>query len=432
MGLMATASAAAEARMDLFLERYCSQQIDPDGTPTDTWNIPPSQYGHYSRLRRQVEHTRNGVKLIPRSLTVSLVSQFDAYMSSLLRAIFVHRPQLISHSDRTFTFAQILELGSIDAARELLLEKEIESVLRQSHVEQFEWMERKFDVALRKDLEAWPIFVELTERRNLFVHTDGVVSSQYLSACQRHKVSIPPETIHGSVLGATRDYIISAHKAVLEIGIKLAQVLWRKVLVDEGEDADRSLNDSMYWALLTGRYDLAARWGEFASKYIKKYHSEESRLTIIINNAIAHKWSGDDSKCKFVLNAHDWSACNDRFKLAIAVLLEEYGKAADAMRRIGTSRVISEDDYREWPLFRRFRATNEFQVAFESVFDKKFQASFDRAPALAAAALEGEMTEEERFGKQVLVAAASILDSLDGWQGAAVEGGGDMDAPEVS
>ena len=72
--------------------------------------------------------------------------------------------------------------------REKIFAKEVESILRSSHSDQFLWMERVFSIPLTKGLESWPSFIELTERRNLFVHCDGVVSDQYINVCKNNKV----------------------------------------------------------------------------------------------------------------------------------------------------------------------------------------------------------------------------------------------------
>jgi len=81
-----------------------------------------------------------------------------------------------------------MEFNSLEKARSFILEKKSKSVLRKSHIEQFTWMEEKFKMKLRKDLQVWPCFVELTERRNLFVHNDGVLSNQNIDICKENNI----------------------------------------------------------------------------------------------------------------------------------------------------------------------------------------------------------------------------------------------------
>lgn len=110
-----------------------------------------------------------------------------------------------------------------------IIEKEVETVLRNSHVEQFDWLESKFGIPLRKGLDSWPTFVETTERRNLLVHTGGIVSSQYIKNCKEHKVAFGNDLKPGSELHVDAEYVAKAYFCIFEIGVKLAHVLWRKL-----------------------------------------------------------------------------------------------------------------------------------------------------------------------------------------------------------
>lgn len=154
----------------------------------------------YNVLSKRVRRTFTAYSVVPRGFLVSLVSTYDAFLGKLVGALFRIRPELLKSSDRTLTYLQLSEFQSIAEAREHLLEKEVETLLRKSHAEQFDWLESKFAVKLRVDLPAWPTFIEVTERRNLFVHADGLVSSQYLKVCREHRVEVDAETKVGSQL----------------------------------------------------------------------------------------------------------------------------------------------------------------------------------------------------------------------------------------
>ncbi len=290
----------------------------------------------------------------PRVFVLAIVSQFDAFLGRLLRVIFLLRPELMASSERTLTLSQLLDLGTIESATEYLLEKEIESVLRKSHVEQFAWMENKFSIKLHESLDSWPVFVELTERRNLFAHANGIVSDQYIAACKSNGVEIPEDCSRGTRLRVSPEYFKCAYHCVYEIGIKLSQVLWRKLKPDQLEEADDNLTDVTYDLLAAGKFSLACKLFDFACITLKKHGSAHSKLVMIINRAQAYKWMGDPDKCKSALNDEDWSACAPQFHLAIAVLEDNFERAAEIMRSIGPNGVMKETYYQEWPLFRDF------------------------------------------------------------------------------
>jgi hypothetical protein len=332
----------------------------------------PPYDAHAVRLRTQIDNVTTANTLVPRVFVLALVGQFDAFVGRLLRDVFLLQPKVFMTSDKTVTLAEILDLGSLELATEHLLDKEIESVIRKSHSEQFVWMENKFNIELRKDLSSWPIFVEITERRNLYAHTNGVVSDQYLMACRKHGVILPSDCTKGTTLSLTPEYFQDAYECIFEIGIKLSQVLWRKLRPDQTSDADKCLTKTTFDLLVAGKYNLACVLLDFACEVLKKYSSDESRRVYTINRAQAYKWANNEDKCQSILSGEDWSACGLNFKLAVAVLRNDYNEAASLMRVIGVNGAPHETDYHEWPLFKEFRKTDEFAASYEEVYSKPF------------------------------------------------------------
>lgn len=194
-----------------------------------TFKIEYEFYHEFNKLYSRVESTALSCKIVPRSFIVSLVSQFDAFFGRVMRTIFSIKPEILNLSEKNLTYSQLVKFSSLDEVKELIIEKEVETVLRKSHSEQFDWLENKLDMSLRKDLSIWPKFIELTERRNLFVHCNGIISSQYISVCSEHKVEHHTECKIGDSLSVTPEYFYDAYMCILEIGVKLAQVIWRKL-----------------------------------------------------------------------------------------------------------------------------------------------------------------------------------------------------------
>jgi len=313
-----------------------------------------------------IERHSTAIVIIPRNFIVSLVSQFDAFMGRLMRAIFLVRPDLLRESQKNLTFAQLLQFGTIEQAREFILEKEIESLLRESHAEQFAVLEKKLEMPLRKDLASWPAFTEVTERRNLFVHCDGFVSSQYLAVCESAKSTVDAKL--GQRIGVAPDYFKGAYNIVFEIGVKLGHVLWRKLVPDDRAAADKDLNQIGYQLLSAAEFDLAKMLLEFALDTLKKYSSEEIRLFLLINLCIAYDETASGDKVKLRLASVDWSATSDKFKLAVATLEGRENDVFGLMRKIGTRGEVEAWSYRRWPLFRKLRESTEFASVFEGIF----------------------------------------------------------------
>lgn len=133
----------------------------------------------------QISQVLRGDKLVRRSFIFTIVSQYDAFFGNLLRALFTLRPEIVDVSEKGLTLSQLNNFESIKEARDFILEKEVESILRASHSDQINFLEKKFSIKLTKDLNIWPSFIEITERRNLFAHGNGLVSSHYLNVCAK-------------------------------------------------------------------------------------------------------------------------------------------------------------------------------------------------------------------------------------------------------
>ena len=371
MAAVREARLTAANKLQFFEEKY-----------TERHNIEGKKYiiveakheREFKHLNKELSNITIAERTLPRSFLVSLISQYDAFLGQLIHALFYVKPEVLNSSDRNLSFSDLVGFGSLEEAREYIIEKEIEVVLRKSHSEQFDWIEKRFNIELRKRLDIWSNFIEVTERRNLFVHTGGVVSSQYLKVCKNHGVEFEKTPDVGSTLEASPDYFLEAYRVIYEIGVKLAHVLWRKLEPKQRSQADYQLIEAGFELLHEEKYDLAKSILDFSTSTLKQYFDEKTRRIFIVNRAQAYKWSGDEKKALEIMAEEDWSAVSDVFKLADAVIKNEYSRAAELMRRIGPEdENISVLSYRDWPLFKKFRETEEFLQAYEEIAGEPFE-----------------------------------------------------------
>jgi hypothetical protein len=194
-------------------------------------------------------------------------------------------------------------------------------------------------------------------------------SSQYIANCRSAGVDLHKKVAPGQKVGVTPTYFTAAHVVLYEIGIKLAQVLWRKTAPNEGELADRSLIEVTYDLLVDGNLTLAHALLDFADTTLAKRHAtERDRLMFLVNRALSYYLSGDKVKCSEILAAQDWSAADDVFRLSHAVLSEKFETACKIMIKIGKGSYPHKADYLHWPLFTEFRKRPQFAESFRVLF----------------------------------------------------------------
>jgi hypothetical protein len=336
--------------------------------------VTNDNYHNAKHIIKRLKSSEHATTLITRGFLVSIVSQYDAFLGDLIRTLFTLKPNFLNISERQMTYAELVTFASIEAAREHIIEKEVETVLRKSHSEQFDWLENKFDLQLRKGLELWPRFIELTERRNLFVHASGLISQHYLDVCDKHAVTHGQRPARGQQLDVTPAYFADAYECILEIGVKLVHTLWRKQLPHDREEADDNLNWVCYDLLVEKRFVLARRLLDFAVGQ-KRHASDVHRRRFIINCAQAYKWSGDETTARKLIASVDWSASKHVYVLATKVLLDDFDGAAVVMKEIGVAGEPTKTEYRDWPLFSTFRYSDEFRSTFAEIFGEDFSES---------------------------------------------------------
>ncbi len=238
-------------------------------------------------------------------------------------------------------------------------------MLHKRHAAQIDWLAHRLNMRLDSDADLIARFVELTQRRHLYAHSGGVVTNQYVAACLKHEIE--PHAGVGERLAIDDAYLEDAYQTLYEIAIKLSQVVWRKVFPAERADADSALASMTYSLLVFEEFELARTLLSFAVD-LPAHSEERARRMFVVNLAQAHKWLGDDAACRAVLAQEDWSACEDAFELARAVLHDEFDRARDLMIAVAQRNDVERGAFDDWPLFRAFRSTTQFAEAYQEAY----------------------------------------------------------------
>lgn len=306
-----------------------------------------------------------------KSLFLNVFSDFDTYTGELLLAIYAKKPELFQSITKSVPLSEIVKCDDIEKLKDKILLEEIETFRRKSYVEQFETLEKQFGLKTLREFKNWPVFVEATQRRNLFMHCDAIVSEQYIKICKENSFSVNDVCI-GDKLVLRKDYFSNILNVMRETSIKLAHVLWRKVLPDEIEASDEALHLTIYDCLNDENWELAILIGDFVRNHARSKSDLMQRINLI-NLAIAQKSAGNMAVADKILHSVDWSASIADFRLAVAVLEDDFKLASEFMLKVGKNGdLIEERSYLEWPLFRQFRESKEFMDTYHTVFGYSF------------------------------------------------------------
>jgi len=358
----------ANLKFEEFIEKNSEEIDDEDGQKAI--NVKPEDVRVFEQLSKISTTSNLAMKIVPESLFVSLISQYDAYLNELLKILFKMRPQYINSSERELTFSQLIQFESIESAREYVIDKEVETVLRKNHSEHFDYLENKLGITLRKDLPIWQTFIEITERRNLFVHCDGIVSNQYLKVCKDQKCELEDIKLNKR-LTIEPEYFKTAYECIYELSTKLTHTIWRKLFKNDYEDADKQLNELCYSLLISRQYKLADILLDFAFKQ-PKHFNDLSKNLFIVNKSLSLYLQGKNDLAKEVVNSKDWSASSDDFKLAHLIINEKLEEVYNLMKKIGKNGDVDKLEYKTWPLFNNLRKEADFKKIYKEIFDEEY------------------------------------------------------------
>ncbi len=375
MGLTAVTQKTNYSKMSDFIDKKAQKKT------SKSFILKREDIHHYKKIKKDIDITKASFKVIPASSLISLVSQFDAFIYKTIQIILHLKPEILNSSEKSLNFSSLAKLKSIKEAKNYMIEKEIESVLRNNHKEHFVWLEKKLDIQTLRSFSSWKDFIEITERRNLFAHCGGKISSQYITNCKEHGIIIDKKYKIGDKLEISADYLKSSYECLFEVGTKLTHVIWRKLKPKEIDLADTNLNNDICYKLIEKEnYQLADVLLEFATEKSMKRSNVNTKNLFIINKALSKKLNNQEKIAAQILNDIDWrnsETAND-FNLAKETILGNNKKALSLMEKIGKeSKYIDKTAYRTAPLFSKLRKSKKFKEIFKKIYKEDYNLKED-------------------------------------------------------
>lgn len=327
----------------------------------------------FAKMMRNLGNTALAFELTGVNAVIGIVSRYDGFLADLMKLLFADKPEILNGSDKEFKASDILTYADFNELKEVLVEKEIETLLRKNHVDQLQWLEAKLKLTL-KDFKLFPDFVEIMERRNLFVHANGIVSRQYISECKKNGYTLPEGLKPGDRLDADMAYVRKAYKVLFQVGIMLGFVIWHKIRPQEGEEMMDSLSEVAYDLIKDEEFTLGLDIIDFAltNKSWAKEINFAQQLIFRVNKALAFHLRDMQDECVKIADSMDVTAADPVYHLAVAVLKMQYSEAYVIMDKIG-----KDDDmrgnYKTWPLFNKIRQEKAFVEKFKEIYDEEYE-----------------------------------------------------------
>ena len=340
-------------------------------TSEEHYNIPNNKIRLYRELEARKKRAELAFNLIPPSYLVSLVSLYDSFLSGLVRNIYNICPEKLNENNSTFCYRDVCQYNSIQEIKQQIIDDIIDNLLRESHIEQIKIIAKLLGVNTLTKFEDWSAFVELTERRNLFVHTNGKISSQYIEICRKNSIDVSKCKL-GEQLIVDKAYFTKAYEVLYIMGIMLSQMVLRCLLLKKGgvntEIIDRPLIEYIFDLIYNECYEMSINVSKFALGN-KMEHTSFDKSFFVLNLAQAYKWIGNISKCEETLKKEDWGALRDELIIPKLVLENKFIEACERIEILGNdNKILTMAAYREWPIFKELRKEKQFVAIFKTIF----------------------------------------------------------------
>ena len=353
-----------------FLESKLQQKDKgPVLTPNKIWQL----INEIRRLEGMLNRIFRTNKMFRRQSIVLLVSCLDEHVAEILRISYRTFPERLKNRNKSLNYDEFVDARSINEIRDRFIESEIDTLLRKSHLDQLDYLDKHFKIEIKEKFSSLANLAELVQRRHLFVHSGGVINRHYLEACQKSGYPLSEDQKRGKELQVSEDYFNRSAEIVYELGLYIAQSIIRQFFPNNIGIIDSTLLRWGFDHLLEERWEFAAIVFQYGMDLPDKYISNDlSRRLFVMNRAIAYKESGKRKKMHELLKSVDWSAASARFHLVREVLLENFDEAEQIMDRLGKDEV-TDQDFQIWPAFRNFRETEQFIRGYKKRFGKDFQ-----------------------------------------------------------
>ena len=359
----------AEVSIDKELYGYChanGKQIS-DNENEPVYFVSLSKTSGLNAKLELVSQMFYGANQFDQMLLSGAVTSYDSYFAGLLRLVFNNRPALVSSSGVNMGADELMTIENVSEIHQRLRERKIEGLMHGSHFDQLKYLDDVLGMEMKSKYQRFGDLIEIFERRNVFVHADGVATRLYVEKCKAASLIIPNDQI-GKRLVCDEEYIRKSVDVLMDAGVRLIAVCWHKLFKDDVRDICRTVNEiSMF--LISHGYNRAASWIlEGMLERFQKTAPVDLRMMMVVNLANAYKKMNQADQMESALAREDWTVSSESFKICVASIKEDVDEVIKRLPIVRMTGEIGIEDIIEWPAFDAVRSHEAFVAAVESEF----------------------------------------------------------------
>lgn len=310
-------------------------------------------------------------ELVLKSSVISLCTNLETLASWMMTEFFLLIDNGSALDKKNLSFKELNEIGSIEDARKYLIDDELDDIFRKSFKDWFGIIDSKFNITKEFKEESWNIeeINELYQRRNLFVHTDGVVNDFYLKKCDKRLIG---DLQKGAQISASPEYILDKVKIIERLAwfmyYKFCQARYHKDI----NELFYNVNNKMLPHMLRNCDAITEIW---KSIFNNKKVDEEAVIVAKINFFLYYRINGRLEEVVTDLKGFNTSHYANHYVMAKSIILGE-DCFEEVKQYIGS---IDDNEFfscLDWPLFSLIKNKPEYKDLFEERLDSIFNNDF--------------------------------------------------------
>jgi len=320
----------------------------------------------FNKLAKRIDKYHASRTILPKSNVLTLIMIYDNFFVSLLKQVFKIRREMLTRLRAGVSADEIVGCDNKEQIENLIIEKNLETLMYKSHSDQIMWLEESFGITLDKKILNDFLFV--TALRNVVAHNNGKVNEIFRKNIRGYGIKIKEKLEFSDLYCPCR--IRKYTRAMIHFSIHLYTVLSKKIFKNDVENIDDFVNNICFEFLQDKNAQMAIDILEPIIKDKKKSANSEMLFMFSINLAIGYKLAKKENKMSDVLSSLDWSNCDDKFRFARAVLTEDNKKIYDFMEKFSDEKW--KVYYKEWPLFYFIRESTEFREKYKEMYSEEY------------------------------------------------------------
>lgn len=326
----------------------------------------------------------NTLSTMYNNLLISILIEFENIITKIFEKIISKYPSAYLENSN-ISYTQVIKSKDLSEVKRNIIDKQVAVIMRENIFEWFRILEKNHRISISLENEYMKKFIEAYYRRNIVVHNDSKINSDYIKGVSRVYNKISDDML-GKKLRCSKKYIKEIINASLYVVIYLENQI-TELFKDENDDFIGSLMDFAYEKIKDEEFTLAREVCRLLKD--RKIIKQEARIYSLINFWQTYKWDGKYEEVKKEVDEFDISAYEDVIKLAVYALRDEYEKIENILNREFNEEKQNKElaaDIEEFPVFKNVRNQDfykKFKASYPEVFvEKSAQINSDIEPKM--------------------------------------------------